>query len=362
MNRARVEFSVLSICLFLICMHLPVSSQEYRTRIRCRLWIQHKDPARHDMPANRIKFDGYGDTEHEALRHARELFRNAPGIRYENYQEDDFQFFQEEIRVPGSQPNVEAPPSPDELRASCPAYFDANGTAFYSPDGRRYYAFSSPRHRYIFVWHKPSSAHCEELGTQDPSVFGVYSGLATLPECYFSWNGTVFYSNGEGGGVAFTSPARATKHNALHPRVPSVGNLDQDPSNLIKLRRDVEDSGYSGPTYFNAGGTVFYSPDGARHYAFSSPRHYRIFEELTPKARDLGTQDPSLFGNLIGLATLPECYFSWNGTVFYSDGKGNGLAFTSPERLRQHEASHPHVPKAGTFDQDPANLIKCKVF
>lgn len=111
------------------------------------------------------------------------------------------------------------------------------------------------------------------------------------------------------------------------------------------------------PAYFNHNGSVFYSSNGQVHVAFCSPAHLNFFRLKHP-ASDLGAQSPSKFGKYLGLATVPECYFEYNGSVFYSDGSGGGLAFTTPAKFEAHKRARPQVTWAGKADVDPTKYLK----
>lgn len=113
----------------------------------------------------------------------------------------------------------------------------------------------------------------------------------------------------------------------------------------------------SGPTYFNWQGTAYFSPDGRTYFAFTSPQHLAFFRNVV-KGNDAGLRDKNQFGTYGGFANLPEGYFTWNATVWYTDGKGNIVGMTSVPALLNHQATHPNAARWGQLDVDPHTFMR----
>ena len=112
-----------------------------------------------------------------------------------------------------------------------------------------------------------------------------------------------------------------------------------------------------GPSFFNWQGTGYFTPDGRTYFAFASPKHLEFFRSVV-KGNEAGTMDKHFFGVYGGLANLPEGYFSWGGTLWYTDGHGNLVAFSSVPSALAHQAARPNAARWGQFDVDPRKIMR----
>lgn len=109
-------------------------------------------------------------------------------------------------------------------------YFTCRGAAYFSPNGRAYVSFVSPKHLEFFR----TVAKGDNLGEREPSQFGTNAGTAILPEGYFSYGGAVWYTDGRGNLVVMSSVPALQSHQAMHPRAAKWGELDVDPRTFLK--------------------------------------------------------------------------------------------------------------------------------
>lgn len=140
------------------------------------------------------------------------------------------------VRIPGGDitpaPNPYGPgPGPAPAPPTFgPTYFNWQGTAYFTPDGRTYFAFASPQHLAFFR----TVVKGNDVGLRDKNQFGRYDGLANLPEGYFSWGGAAWYTDGKGNLVGFSSVPALLAHQAMHPNAARWGQLDIDPHTFMR--------------------------------------------------------------------------------------------------------------------------------
>jgi len=106
-------------------------------------------------------------------------------------------------------------------------------------------------------------------------------------------------------------------------------------------------------TYFlTSGGTTVAYSNGRFHAAFLSNDHRRMYDQLFGTATPAAQQ-----GQSRGLMPVPEGYFQWNSTTYYSKGNGHFVGFVTQEAYDNHKKWIPNAPFFHAFDDPPARFM-----
>jgi len=98
---------------------------------------------------------------------------------------------------------------------------------------------------------------------------------------------------------------------------------------------------------FILNGTVFVT-NGYICAGFISESHHRAYVSIFGEGRS-GAARPLTHP----LAPLPEGYFEWNSTFFFSEGNGKFIGFLSRHGIEDHQRDHPTSSTFPKFSNDP---------
>jgi hypothetical protein len=102
---------------------------------------------------------------------------------------------------------------------------------------------------------------------------------------------------------------------------------------------------------FNLNGTVFVT-NGNICAGFISESHRRAYVSIFGDGRS-GSARPLTFP----LAPLPEGYFEWNSTFFFTEGNGKFIGFLSQDGIQRHQHDHPTSSTFPKFSHDPNDFM-----
>ena len=111
-------------------------------------------------------------------------------------------------------------------------YFDNLNATWYS-DGPTYCGLLTLAHYHMHQ----ISTNQPSVGHKDRSDVGTCVDICSTPAGYFSFNGTEFYSDGNGNFCGFPDPPSYANHRASHPNALDFGELSFPPVGLVTLQR-----------------------------------------------------------------------------------------------------------------------------
>ena len=122
-------------------------------------------------------------------------------------------------------------------------YFSQSGTVYYT-NGSWFCGFRKPGH--LSMWrqlYQGKSINGEGILLEDLEN----KGVCNTPRAYFNFNGTVFYSHGNGSFCGFSNPGSLTRHKQRAQRIlgelpRSIGKIDSSPNEFMQYKSICPDT------------------------------------------------------------------------------------------------------------------------